>query len=99
MEGEHVYLCLIHAGVWQKLTQYCKAIILQLKINNFKKRKVGEEKRRKAWWQGWGWRRMVSMVMWLPLASLNKLAAGARAFDRYVILKDNGKEVTKWIDD
>ena len=37
--------------------------------------------------------------MWLPLASLNKLAAEARAFDRYVILKDNGKEVTKWIDD
>ena len=37
--------------------------------------------------------------MWLPLASFNKLAAGARAFDRYMILKDNGKEVTKWIDD
>ena len=39
MEGAHVYLCLIHAGVWQKPTQYCKAIILQLKINNLKKKK------------------------------------------------------------
>ena len=28
-----VYLWLIHVDVWQKLTQYCKAIILQLKIN------------------------------------------------------------------
>ena len=27
-----VYLWLIHVDVWQKLIQYCKAIILQLKI-------------------------------------------------------------------
>ena len=32
----YVYLWLIHVDVWQKPTQYCKAIILQLKIN-FKK--------------------------------------------------------------
>ena len=31
-EGIHVYLRLIHGDVWQKPTQYCKAIILQLKI-------------------------------------------------------------------
>ena len=31
------YLWLIHVVVWQKPTQYCKAIILQLKIN-FKKK-------------------------------------------------------------
>ena len=31
-----VYLWLIHVDVWQKLTQYCKAIILQLK-NKIKK--------------------------------------------------------------
>ena len=30
---------LIHVDVWKKPTQYCKAIILQLKINNFFKRK------------------------------------------------------------
>ena len=36
-EGTYVYLWLIHAEVWQKSTQYCKAIILQLKINFFKK--------------------------------------------------------------
>ena len=35
--GEYVYLWLIHVDVWQKLTQYYKAIILQLKINKFLK--------------------------------------------------------------
>ena len=34
-EGTYVYLRLIHIDVWQKPTQYCKAIILQLKINKF----------------------------------------------------------------
>ena len=28
----HMYTWLIHVHVWQKPTQYCKAIILQLKI-------------------------------------------------------------------
>ena len=36
MEGTYVYLRLIHVEVWQKPTQYCKAIILQLKKNFFK---------------------------------------------------------------
>ena len=31
-EGAYVYLWLIHVDVWQKPTQHCKAIILQLKI-------------------------------------------------------------------
>ena len=31
-EGTYVYLWLIHADVWQKPTQHCKAIIVQLKI-------------------------------------------------------------------
>ena len=30
-EGTYVYLWLIHVDVWQKPTQYCKVIILQLK--------------------------------------------------------------------
>ena len=30
-EGTYVYLWLIHVDIWQKPTQYCKAIILQLK--------------------------------------------------------------------
>ena len=34
-QGIYVYLWLIHIDVWQKPTQYCKAIILQLKINKF----------------------------------------------------------------
>ena len=29
----------MHVGVWQKLMQYCKAIILQLKIHKSKKSK------------------------------------------------------------
>ena len=38
-EKTYVYLWLIHVDIWQKLTQYCKAIILQLKTNKFKKKK------------------------------------------------------------
>ena len=40
-EGTYVYLWLIHVDVWRKPTQYCKAFILQLKINklNYKKKK------------------------------------------------------------
>ena len=38
-EETYVYLWLIHADVWQKPTQYCKVIILQLKLNTFKKPK------------------------------------------------------------
>ena len=34
-EGTYVYPWLIHVDVWQKPTQYFKAIILQLKINKF----------------------------------------------------------------
>ena len=30
-EGTYVYLWLIHVDVWQKPTQFCKEIILQLK--------------------------------------------------------------------
>ena len=37
-EGTYVYLWLIHVAIWKKLTQYCKAIILQLKINKLKKK-------------------------------------------------------------
>ena len=36
-EGTHVHLWLIRVDVWQKPTQHCKTIILQLKI---KKEKV-----------------------------------------------------------
>ena len=32
-EGIYVYLWLIHVGVWQETTKFCKAIILQLQIN------------------------------------------------------------------
>ena len=34
-EGTEVFLWLIHVGVCQKPTQYCKAIILPLKISKF----------------------------------------------------------------
>ena len=32
VKGHYIYLWLIHVDVWQKPTQYCKAIILQLKL-------------------------------------------------------------------
>ena len=35
-EGTQVYLWLVHVDVWQKPIKYCKAIILQLKINVLK---------------------------------------------------------------
>ena len=38
-EETFVYLWLIHGDVWQKPTQYCKAIFLQLTINKLKKKK------------------------------------------------------------
>ena len=34
-EGTHLYLGLINTVLWQKPTQHCKAIILQLKKNFF----------------------------------------------------------------
>ena len=37
-EGTCVHLGLIHVDAWQKPAQYCKALILQLKINVFFKR-------------------------------------------------------------
>ena len=39
----YIYLLLIHVDIWQKPTQYCKAITLQLKINKFLKNKFGEK--------------------------------------------------------
>ena len=42
-EGIYVYLWLIHVDVWQKPTQHCKAIILQLKINKLKKKSSSEK--------------------------------------------------------
>ena len=37
-EATWVYLWLIHTDVGQRLMQYCKAVILQLKINKLKKK-------------------------------------------------------------
>ena len=38
-EGTYVYLWLIHVDVWQKPTKFCKAVILQLKKNELRKKK------------------------------------------------------------
>ena len=38
-DGTYVYLRLIHVDVWQKPTKFYKAIILQLKSKQIKKRK------------------------------------------------------------
>ena len=52
-EGTYVYLWLIHADVWQKPTQYCKAILLQLKRKKEKKKERKKEKN--AWFGGRCW--------------------------------------------
>ena len=36
-EEKRVYMWLIHNDIWQKPTQHCKAIVIQLKINEKKK--------------------------------------------------------------
>ena len=36
-EGTYAYLWLVHADVWQRPTQYCKAIVLRLKVNKFQR--------------------------------------------------------------
>ena len=38
-EGTYLYLWLIHVDIEQKPIQYCKATILQLKVNTLKKKK------------------------------------------------------------
>ena len=38
-EETYIYLWLIHVVDWQKATQHCKAIILQLKINKLREEK------------------------------------------------------------
>ena len=42
-EGIYVCLWLIHVDVWQKPTQYYKAIIFQLKINKLKEKVLSVE--------------------------------------------------------
>ena len=44
-EGIYVYLQFIHADAWQKPTQYCKAIILQLNVN-LSVKKIGKKKKK-----------------------------------------------------
>ena len=36
--GTHAHSRLIHVNVWQKPSQYCKLIVLQLKLINLKKK-------------------------------------------------------------
>ena len=44
--GTYVHLWLIHVDVWQTPTQYCKAVILHLKINKSNVPNQIEEKKR-----------------------------------------------------
>ena len=43
-EGTYVYLWLIHVDAWKKPTQFCKAVIFQLKINTLIKNKDKKER-------------------------------------------------------
>ena len=51
-ERTYVHLWLIHVDVSQKLTQYCKAIILQLKINELKKKQTKNKWQVESWGSG-----------------------------------------------
>ena len=42
-EGTYIYLWFIHVDVWQKPSQYCKVIIVQLKIK-LKEISLGNER-------------------------------------------------------
>ena len=46
-DGTDVYLWLIHVDVWQKSSQYCKVIILQLKIIKLEKYVAKKKKQQK----------------------------------------------------
>ena len=41
----YIYLWLIHVDAWQKPTHYCQAIILQIKINKYKKRNKTKQRK------------------------------------------------------
>ena len=58
--GTYVYLWLIQTDVWQKPTQYCKAIISQLKRNKLKKKDEPME-----------WPSVMIVVATAPLAATN----------------------------
>ena len=69
----HRYTMAVHGDVWQKQTQYCKAIILQLKINKFnyfKKRVRGHQPER--WKDG-----NYLAVQWLELHVLTVEGLGS----------------------
>ena len=51
--GKHVYLWLIHVDVWQKPSQYCKVIILQLKLINFFRKDMKNDG---SWQKKWSWK-------------------------------------------
>ena len=48
-EGTYVYLWLINVNVWQKPTQYGKAVILQVKINKLCFLKEQKKKKKDPW--------------------------------------------------
>lgn len=65
-ERTYVYLWQTHVDIWQKPMQYCKAIILQLKILNFKKRtKENASERRLVAPDKYKWQTSVEEWTWL----------------------------------
>ena len=72
-EGTYVYLWLILDDVWQKPSQYCKVIILQLKI--IKLEKYVEKKKKKK-------TRKSSNRKWSLVANFSKAIKEARLMGR-----------------
>ena len=63
-EGTQVYLQLIHVDIWQKPTQYCRAITLQLKINKFNYKKVIKFLCQELWFPEKGECAMDILLLW-----------------------------------
>ena len=79
-EGTYVYLWLIHVDVWQKLTKFCKAIILQLRKKK-KKAKIMSSGPIISWQRdGEKMETVTELFSWAP-KSLQKVTAGMKLKD------------------
>ena len=78
-DGIHIYLQLIHIVVQQKLTQHCKAIILQSKLE---KKRMGRQ---------FDCRAYSHFVYPRPLPSTSPLLAKKKGGELRLVLKETGR--------
>ena len=78
--GTYVYLWLIHVGIWQISTQYCKAVTLQLKINTLKNDTTSDVMRI---WRG-------LRLLGISREVGKKLRTSVEAFPKFIVLLLSG---------